>query len=223
VLGLARVLAGDERERAARFHFDRDRSRYIVGRGSLRILLGSYLGLEPDQVELDYGHNGKPQLRGAGLSFNLSHSGPVALYAISGAGEVGIDVELEGTDLARELIAERFFAPAEVATLRSLPRSAQARAFLTCWTRKEAFIKARGDGLSLALDSFDVSLHPDRPPALLRTSWSEHEPDRWQLSDISDPAAGFVAAVALQKFGQGAVQIVQSGTIESITALQEDE
>src|SRR5438874_1805737 len=113
--------------------------------------------------------SGKPRLALPGPRFNVSHSGPVALYAFSWNGEVGVDVELDRPELARERIAERFFSPAEVATLRGLPAELQPHAFLTCWTRKEAYIKARGEGLSLPLDRFDVSLHPDEPAALLRT------------------------------------------------------
>ena len=94
--------------------------------------------------------------------------------------------------------SERFFSPSEVATLRALPRDLQGRAFLACWTRKEAFIKARGDGLSLALDSFDVTLEPGQPAAILRTAWSGTEPTEWRLSDLSDEDAGYVAAIAVR-------------------------
>jgi 4'-phosphopantetheinyl transferase len=193
-----RLLAPDERQRADRFRFERDRSRFIVGRGVLRILLGRYLGLSPEEVSFRYGAFDKPHLAHPGPWFNVSHSGPVALYALSTGGELGIDVELDDADFAQERIAERFFSPAEVKVLRSLPESAQPRAFLTCWTRKEAFIKARGDGLSLPLDSFDVSLDPESPAALLRTLWSADEPVEWQMQDLSDREAGYIAAVAMR-------------------------
>jgi 4'-phosphopantetheinyl transferase len=191
------LLAADEQQRADRFRFDRDRFRYIVGRAQLRVLLGRYLGLVPEQVRFEYGAFEKPRLAHPGPSFNLTHSGPVALYAFTAAGEIGVDVELDDADFAKERIAERFFSAAEVAVLRSLPERLQARAFLTCWTRKEAFIKARGDGLSLALDSFDVSLEPGAPAALLRTAWSTEETRKWYIEDLSDPDAGYVAAMAL--------------------------
>lgn len=197
VARLRGLLARDERDRANRYRFERDRSRYIVGRAALRLLLARYLGAEPDELEIRYGEFGKPYLDD-GPSFNLSHSGPVALYAFAAAGELGIDVELDDADLSREHIAERFFSPAEVSVLRSLPAEVQPRAFLTCWTRKEAFIKARGDGLSLALDSFDVTLAPDVPASILRTAWCSEEPAQWNIEDLSDRRAGCIAAVALR-------------------------
>jgi 4'-phosphopantetheinyl transferase len=198
---LRTTLSADERARAARFRFDRDRDRFVVGRGLLRRLLGSYLGTTAAEVSFVYGAHGKPLLADAGLWFNVSHSGAVALFAFSTAGEVGIDVELDAPEFARERIAERFFSPAEVTALRSLPPALQGRAFMACWTRKEAFIKARGDGMSLALDSFDVSLTPGSPAALLRTEWSTEEPGQWRLGDVSDPDRRYVAAVALRGDG----------------------
>lgn len=197
VARLRELLAADEHARADRYRFERDRSRYIVGRATLRLLLARYLDAEPAELEIGCGEFEKPYL-GGGPSFNLSHSGPVALYAFAAAGELGIDVELDDADLSREHIAERFFSPAEVSVLRSLPAEAQPRAFLTCWTRKEAFIKARGDGLSLPLDSFDVTLAPNVPSALLRTAWCAEEPAEWAIEDLSDRRAGYIAAVALR-------------------------
>lgn len=191
------VLARDERRRADRFRFERDRSRYIVGRALLRALLARYLRTTPCELEFHYGEFYKPALR-EGPWFNVSHSGAVALYAFSSAGEIGIDVEIDDRDFARECIAEQFFSTAEVSVLRSLPPESQSRAFLTCWTRKEAFIKARGDGLTLALDSFDVELAPGAPAALLRTAWCTREPREWSLQDLSDSRAGYIAAVALR-------------------------
>jgi 4'-phosphopantetheinyl transferase len=172
-----------------------------VGRGLLRRLLGEYLGIGAADVRFAYGPNDKPRLATETLHFNLSHSGALALYAFNRSDEVGIDVELDEGDYARERIAERFFSSSETATLRSLPVDLQPRAFLTCWTRKEAFIKARGDGLSLALDSFDVSLKPDTPAAVLRTEWCADEPGQWWLGDLSDPGKGYIAAVAVKSHG----------------------
>jgi 4'-phosphopantetheinyl transferase len=201
VAGLRQLLCTDERARADRFRFDRDRSRYTAGRGILRMLLGRYLGVSAGEVALQYGQFDKPRLVGYPLWFNVSHSGAVALFAFTAVGEVGIDVELDDADFARERIAERFFSRAEVNALRSLPESAQPLAFLTCWTRKEAFIKARGDGLSLALDSFDVNLEPGSEAVLLRTAWSDDEPGQWSMTDLSDPDRGYVAALALRSGG----------------------
>jgi 4'-phosphopantetheinyl transferase len=199
------LLASDEQRRADQFRFERDRARYIVGRALLRILLARYLETAAAGLEFEYGEFRKPGLRD-GPWFNLSHSGPVALYAFSSACEVGVDIELDEPDFARERIAERFFSRAEVSVLRSLPLEVQPRAFLTCWTRKEAFIKARGDGLSLRLDSFDVTLAPGTPAALLRTAWCSEEPKQWRLQDLSDRRAGYIAAVALRSHGWRVVE-----------------
>ena len=201
VLSLRHLLSADERARADRFRFERDRSRYTVGRAILRILLGGYLGLSPGRLTFTYGEFQKPRLVDDQVWFNLSHSGAIALFAFTTLGEVGIDVERNDADFSRELIAERFFSPAEVRELRSLHPALQPLGFLTCWTRKEAFIKARGDGLSLALDSFDVSLRPGSPAALYRTAWSDDEPGRWCLEDLSDHEQGYVAAVAVRSEG----------------------
>jgi len=192
------LLARDELARAAKFRFARDRNRYIVGRGLLRTLLGGYLQRPPRQLRFEYGAFGKPKLEGDGPQFNLSHSGVLALYAFNADTEIGVDVELDRVDFAQERIAERFFSQKEVHVLRSLPERLQALAFMTCWTRKEAFIKARGDGLSLPLASFDVSLAPDVPAALLHTAWSPAEPAEWWLSDLSDASRGYVAALAMR-------------------------
>jgi 4'-phosphopantetheinyl transferase len=198
VSSLARLLSPEERERAARFLRDRLRDRYVVARGLLRTLLGRYVAAPPEHLEFSYGEHGKPYLTGEGPRFNLSHSGPVALFAFSSSAEVGVDVELVERSVTLD-IAERFFSPSEVQSLRAVPGPLQPHAFLACWTRKEAFIKARGDGLTLPLNSFDVTLAPGAPAALLRTAWSESEPGEWRLEDLSDPAAGVVAAVAVRR------------------------
>lgn len=198
VAQLRRLLSPDERQRADRYRFERDRSRYIVGRGLLRRLLGRYCVCSAEEVRFEYGRFQKPELADRGPWFNLSHSGSLALYAVTGIGEIGIDVELDDTAFAQERIAERFFSASEVAVLRSLPRRLQGEAFLSCWTRKEAFIKARGDGLSLPLDSFDVAFAPGAVPAVLRTAWSAEAPRQWSLRDLSDRRAGYMGAVAIR-------------------------
>lgn len=220
VARLRGLLAPDERRRADRYRFERHRSRYIVGRATLRLLLARYLDTAPGELEIGYGEFDKPYLAG-GPSFNLSHSGTVVLYAFAADGELGIDVELDDTDIARERVAERFFSPSEVKVLRSLPAEAQPRAFLSCWTRKEAFIKARGDGLSLALDSFDVTLAPDTPAALLRTAWCSEEAGRWWMEDLSDRQAGYIAAVAVRGEGLRVVKRQIEDTIEGSMPGQE--
>jgi len=192
------LLSRDERERARHFRFDRDRDRFVIGRGLLRLLLGRYVAVDAAELRFEYGRHKKPALLGGGPHFNLAHSGGTVLYAFSSSSQLGVDVELLGSDFSSDGIAERFFSPSEVETLRALPEEDRGQAFLACWTRKEAFLKARGDGLMLALDSFDVTLAPGEPAALLRTGWSPLEHLRWRLVDLSDLEHGQVAALAVR-------------------------
>ena len=164
------TLAEPERARAALFIFEQDRDRYIAARGILRDLLGKYLQCAPQSIEFVYGPHGKPAvvsaaLRGA-ICFNLSHSHGLAVVAIAREREVGIDVELIRPEFAGEEIARRYFSAKEIAELRGLPVELQAEGFFLCWTRKEAYIKAKGDGLQIPLDGFEVSLSPGRPATL---------------------------------------------------------
>jgi 4'-phosphopantetheinyl transferase len=198
------TLAADERTRAERFHFPRDRERFIVARGVLRAILGLYSNSAPECVSLRYSSHGKPHLAsesgGAAIHFNISHSHGVALYAVTRAREVGIDLECIRSDLAVQQIAERFFSHREIATLHALPTDLREAAFFRCWTRKEAYIKAKGEGLSLPLDEFDVSLTPGEPAALLRTQRDPDEAHRWSLQELT-PAPGYVAALAVEGHG----------------------
>lgn len=193
---LRALLDEGELDRARSFRFDLHRERYAVGRGLLRALVGRYLGRAPETIRFSYGPERKPELPRGELHFNLAHAEASAVYAFSSAFDVGVDVELLRASGNLDGIAERFFSPAEVAALRSLPESERPRAFLTCWTRKEAFLKARGDGLTIRLDSFDVTLAPGLPAELLRTAWAPFEPARWQLVDLSETRRGEVAALA---------------------------
>jgi 4'-phosphopantetheinyl transferase len=193
---LRTVLSAAECERAGRFYLPQHGARYVVGRGLLRVLLARYVGLAPEEIEFAYGPHGKPLLRSAGPWFNLAHSGAQVVFAFSSSAEIGVDVEVAKAERTHGRVAERFFAPAEVRSLRSLPEALQPLAFLYGWTRKEAFIKARGDGLSLPLNSFDVTLAPEEPPAVLRTAWSESEPAEWSLVDLSSPDRTIIAAAA---------------------------
>ncbi|GIX47817.1 MAG: 4'-phosphopantetheinyl transferase [Candidatus Tectimicrobiota bacterium] len=201
VAGLQALLAPEEQARAARFYFARHRRRFIVARGVLRLLLGHYTGLPASQIALGYGPQGKPALvPEAPLRFNLSHAGGLALYAFALGREVGIDVERLRPEPLREGVAERFFSPREVATLRALPPPLQVPAFFACWTRKEAFIKAKGGGLSIPLAQFDVTLAPHEPVALLRTAWDAQEAARWSLQAL-EAAPGYAAALAVEGHG----------------------
>jgi 4'-phosphopantetheinyl transferase len=193
------TLTADERQRAERYIFEKDRTHFVVARGLLRVLLGRYLRQEPQSLRFTYGPHGKPVLAtdtgGGALGFNVSHSHGLALYAVTRGREVGVDVERIRPEVAQEKIAERFFSPREVTVLRALPTPLQATAFFACWTRKEAYIKAKGEGLALPLDQFDVSLAPGEPAALLRTAWDPQEAACWALQDLA-PAPGYRAAVA---------------------------
>ena len=198
---LKQTLSPDELARAARFRFPKDRDHFIVARGVLRTILGRYLGLEPSRLRFCYSPYGKPSLDrecgGDSLCFNLSHSHGLALFAVTRDRELGVDIEYLRRDLADEGIAQRFFSPPEVAALSALPTGVRGVAFFNCWTRKEAYIKARGEGLSFPLDQFDVSLAPGEPAALLRTEGDPQEASRWSLVALS-PGADYVAALVVR-------------------------
>jgi len=191
------LLAEDERERAARFRFDRHRHEYIAGRGMLRVLIGRYLGRLPEALIFSYSEYDKPYLKGNSLQFNLAHSGGLALYAFCLNDPVGVDVERERALTDGMQIAERFFSPAERAVLRSLPEEQKVPAFFRCWSRKEAFIKAVGEGLSYPLDVFDVTLAPDEPARLLQIRGSEEEARAWSLNSL-DLLPGYHGALAVK-------------------------
>jgi 4'-phosphopantetheinyl transferase len=195
----ALVLSNDERSRAARFHFEHDRRRFAAARALLRELLGGYLQMPPAEVRFAYGPRGKPSLEGhaAGVRFNVSHSGGLALLAFARGREIGIDLELERPVPERDEIAARFFSEWEALELKRLPAGERPAAFFRCWTRKEAFIKATGDGLSRALDSFDVTLGPLDAARLLRVEDAPEEVQRWWLQGL-EPAPGFAAALAVE-------------------------
>lgn len=191
-----RTLEPDELNRASRFHFDKHRRHFIVARGFLRSIVGRYLEMQPEALRFSYGPYGKPALASEHvLRFNLSHSHEVALLAVALDAELGVDVEHIRADFASEEIAQRFFSRAEVEVFNSLPKDEQVAAFFRCWTRKEAYIKAIGKGLSQALDGFDVTLAPDAAPALLRAEGDDAS--RWLLTDLS-AGAGYAAALAIE-------------------------
>ncbi len=198
---LLATLTEDEQDRANRFHFKHDRSHFINARGILRDILGRYLDARPDAIRFEYTKYGKPSLAkefgGSALSFNLSHSKGVALFAFATGRDLGIDLEWIRADVADEQIAEQFFSDQEVRVLRALEASAQAEAFFNCWTRKEAYIKARGEGLSMPLDRFAVSLKPGDRAALLHTGGGSKETSRWKLLELF-PGTGFVGALAVE-------------------------
>jgi 4'-phosphopantetheinyl transferase len=191
------LLSEDELSRADRFHFTKDRNHYIVARGLLRKLLATYLDLSAAELRFAYAEKGKPSLKteqGGSINFNLAHSGGLALYAFSLGREVGVDLEFIREDLAEEKIAQRFFSVREIEELKTVPADLRKQAFFNCWTRKEAYIKARGEGLSMPLDEFDVSLVPGESAALLRNHKEPAEVSRWSMQSVAVPT-GYVAAL----------------------------
>lgn len=195
------MLSKDENERASRFRFDRDRDRFIVCRAILRTLLGFYLGIPPGELKFQYSSHGKPSLRNdfasGGLCFNLSHSGTMALFAFARDRKIGVDVEQIRQDFESEVLAERFFSSSERQALSQIPASGRHDAFFHCWTRKEAFMKAKGEGLLLPLHQFDVSLTPNQPAEILATRPDCAERDRWKLHRL-DVGEGYAGALAVE-------------------------
>jgi 4'-phosphopantetheinyl transferase len=194
---LETTLKSDELERAGRFVFDRDRQSYIAARGALRQLIGSYVGLPPEMLNFTYNKQGKPFLSsdcgGDWLSFNLAHSNQLALYAFCSGTVVGVDVEYVRDMVNMHQVAASTFSGVENMEWQSVPALQRRQAFFNCWTRKEAFIKAVGLGLSYPLANFDVTLHPQQPARFLRIEGEAIQ--GWGLVDLR-PADGFVGAVA---------------------------
>lgn len=192
------VLSADERARIEKFHFEADRKRHIIGRGVARLLLGHCLGIEAGQLRFEYNEFGKPRLRGGlPLAFNLSHSGELVLVALARGRTIGVDVERMRKDMVQAQIAQRFFSLRECAALAELAPELQCKAFFACWTRKEAYLKARGDGLSLPLDQFDVAFSPGETARLVETRHDPGEVGRWTMRAL-DPGYDCKAAVVAQ-------------------------
>ena len=182
-------LDAGERARAARFRFDRDRNRFVARRGQLRALLGNDLGIAPGALRLAEDPNGKPVLLDdPELSFNLSHSNGRALIATARGFAIGCDIEWRNPELACPRVAKRLFAPVEYDALAALPSEQWIAGFYNCWTRKEAYVKALGLGLSYPLDAFTVSVAPGEPACFI-----SHEAG-WTLSSF-EPAPGYQAAL----------------------------
>ncbi|MGA7266041.1 MAG: 4'-phosphopantetheinyl transferase superfamily protein [Stellaceae bacterium] len=188
------TLDDEERARARRYCFARDRLRFIVRRGRLRELLARRLECAPSRIRFCRNFFGKPSIDASNVRFSLSHSHSIALYAITEGLEVGCDIERLDPHLPTDQIAERFFAPLEVRMLQSLAPALQVQGFFNCWTRKEAYVKARGDGLSLPLDGFVVSLAPGEPAALL------HGCDGWSVESF-ETVPDYHAAVVAENAG----------------------
>jgi 4'-phosphopantetheinyl transferase len=200
---LASLLSAPEQARAARFHFERDRANYTLGRGGLRLLLGAYLRRSPRELACVEGPFGTPALRSGSVDeaqpeFNVSHSGQVILIAVGRGASLGVDVERVRLSDSNQEIADRFCAPAEAAQLRRLAGDEQAGAFARLWTRKEALVKATGRGLSFPFAAFEVPIGPLAREGILVSGLEAGQTHRWWLTELSMPA-GYVAALARQE------------------------
>jgi len=195
------LLSEDERDRADRFHFEKDRLRFIFRRSLLRRLLSRYTGQESASIRFNYGKHGKPYLmdrtKGNTCFFNCSNSMGNAVFVFSASGPLGVDCEYSRRELDFTGITKRFFSQSEISAFLSLPEHCRREAFFNCWTRKEAFLKAKGEGLSIGLDQFDVSLRPGEPPKLLRTRYDEKDASEWCLYDLK-VSPGFKSSLATQ-------------------------
>jgi 4'-phosphopantetheinyl transferase len=202
VQALRNSLSEDELIRAGRFHLERDRQRFMVARGLLRSLLGSYLEADPSRLRFCYGPHGKPALRGspgcdAGLQFNLSHSGKLAVYAITYRRRIGIDLEQIDIPFDYEALAARFFTARERAFLHAAPAGTGPERFMSCWTRKEAYLKAIGEGFSFPIDQVDVSRTLGQPLAELAVAGNLAGGADWSVRELV-PAPGYLAALVVE-------------------------
>lgn len=196
---LGATLNADEQARAARLRIENKRRAFVAARGILRDVLGRYLDLNPREVQFTYTVQGKPELAAAqasGLHFNLAHSGDLALVALAYGRPLGVDLERKHSVGSMDLLVERFFAPGERAAFSRLPPEQKPLAFLLGWTRKEAYLKARGEGLALPLNQFEVTLSPGEPPGLVADWRSPPSAAPWVLLDI-EAAPGYAAALAV--------------------------
>jgi 4'-phosphopantetheinyl transferase len=194
------TLSSDERERARRFLVAPARAQFVAARSALRAILGGYLGRPPEEVRFVLGPIGKPALADADspLFFNLSHSREVALVAVTDRDEIGVDVEHVRDMASRDALAERFFHPNEVAALRALSPELRADGFFNAWTRKEAFLKATGKGISYGIDRVEVTLAPGDLPRVLGVDGDAAEAAAWTLGVLT-PAPEYVGAVAMRE------------------------
>jgi 4'-phosphopantetheinyl transferase len=202
---LNKFLTDDERDRAARFRVNSPRQQFVICRATLRRLLSSLCGIEPKQIPLICENHGKPRVTNATLGrsgpeieFNVSHSGHFGLIALTLESPVGIDVEEHNSDVQMLKVAERFFAPEETAALHKLSPEKQLAGFYRGWTCKEAYIKAKGAGLSLSLCSFCVEIDPDCPASLLRINDQPHEPAKWTTQSL-EIGQNYAAAVMVAR------------------------
>lgn len=192
------ILDEIEKDRALKFRFLKDRYCFIIARGVLRKLLGIYLEMAPEQIKFQFGHNGKPYVHhSSNIKFNISHSADTILLGFVHNYCIGVDVEYTKREVDVEKIARLFFSEEEVSALRSLDHAYHTQAFYNCWTRKEAFIKAVGSGLSFPLDQFVVSLDSTKDARLIDTKWDKKEKEKWMLQSI-EPKEDYIGAISIK-------------------------
>jgi len=196
------LLPEDETERAAHFHFARDHDRYVIARANLRRLSGRYLGLPGKEVRFQYGEYGKPgfhSVHASRLTFNLSHAGDYALYGFTSGMAIGVDLEAEDHDIEVERLVHRFFSEREARAVLALPVEQRHAAFFRTWTRKEAFIKAHGQGLGLPLERFSVTVDLASPVRLEAVDWAPGQVNDWSMTsfEVAEgvPAAGVISSL----------------------------
>ncbi len=193
------VLSDEESARASRFHFERDALRFKIARGTVRAVLGAYVGSPAGELRFLSTKNGKPALEHSrsNIRFNVSHSGDRGLLGVVLGREIGVDIEAIRPDVETDKLAERFFSEQERQSIRALPEQSRVTAFFRCWSCKEAFLKAQGVGLSRNLGSFDVEVDPSRPAQLIATRPDAGEAAMWHLYEV-ESSSGYAAAVAIE-------------------------
>ncbi len=193
---LSTILSSDEIDRAQKFHFEKDKNRFIIARGTLRKILSRYLKIEPKKLQFTYSERGKPYLANTSILFNLSHSQDLALYAITKVNLIGIDVEHIRPIKEAKNLAKRFFSAQEYNLLSQLPPQQQQETFFKLWTCKEAYLKATGDGLAGSLEKVEISLNPEKPIQFFSINRDIKEASRWYLDQFI-PEPNYIAAVAV--------------------------
>jgi len=194
---MRQTLNEAECAKVTRFKFESLKQTAVISRGSLRLILGRYLPIPPQAIQFITNDQDKPFLvPPAELQFNVAHSGDFVLIAVSKTA-VGVDIEQIKPDRAYKMIARRFFSEWETAVFNTIPAANQAQAFYHCWTRKEAYLKGIGTGLTTELDSFDVEFRPDREPALLETRHRPVNVKKWKLMGVKT-AVNYAAALAVE-------------------------
>ncbi|MGI8959007.1 MAG: 4'-phosphopantetheinyl transferase family protein [Bryobacteraceae bacterium] len=208
------TLSSDEKNRAESFRFEHLKARYCASRGLLRFFLGAYLAMVPRDIEFSYGNWGKPSVAGFdSFSFNVAHSENVTVYAFAFGCDLGIDVERIRKMKDIDAIARHFFCSEEAADLDNVELSKRLDAFFACWTRKEAYIKATGEGLSASLDTFRVALRPSQVPCFVHINGSTSQAQSWSLHNLR-PSDGYVGALAFR--GKRKLRLSPSQPLEYI-------